>query len=211
MLARSKCSTVIKSTVSESTNAYKILLATKDLRSIQRIHRREETPEHGLRRKSHDGPEKNKEHGRHRWSETHLPALQVGYWGSSLIDLLLQLNEEVASRDVKISEDASLPYLEKSKSMIPNASTPAIGKPILPQTNLNMDLIGWDSQDDPAMPLNFPGARKWLFLGLVSAMSFLSPLTSTLPAPGVSLMDIEFHNTSPLLSSFVISVFVLGI
>lgn len=85
-----------------------------------------------------------------------------------------------------------------------------LGRPLLPQTDLVEDVIGWDGQDDPTMPMNFPGSKKWLLLGLIAAMNFLSPLTSTLPAPGVSEMNIDFHNTDSLLTTFVISVFVLG-
>ena len=93
---------------------------------------------------------------------------------------------------------------------VSNLNTPKIGKPELPQTDLAKDVVGWDGQDDPAMPLNFPQRRKWFLLGQIAMMNFLSPLTSSLPAPGVSLMDVDFHNTNSLSSSFVISVFVLG-
>ena len=86
----------------------------------------------------------------------------------------------------------------------------SLGKPILPQMNLEQGLVGWDGQEDPTMPMNFPVPKKWLILGLAAGMNFLSPLTSTLPAPGVSEMDLDFHNTDSLLTSFVISVFVLG-
>lgn len=40
--------------------------------------------------------------------------------------------------------------------------------------------------------------------------SWPSPLTSSITAPGIPLMDIEFHNTSTILDSFAVSVFVLG-
>lgn len=37
-----------------------------------------------------------------------------------------------------------------------------------------------------------------------------SPLSSSVPAPGISIMDKEFHNTSQILSTLTISIFVLG-
>lgn len=47
-------------------------------------------------------------------------------------------------------------------------------------------------------------------LGLVSAITFLSPLASSIFAPGIPFVDAEFHNTSQILGSFAVSVYILG-
>jgi hypothetical protein len=57
---------------------------------------------------------------------------------------------------------------------------------------------------------NFTERRKWLVLGFVSGVSFLSPLCSSVVAPGITFMDAEFHNTSSILSTFTVSIFLLG-
>ncbi|PYI12698.1 MFS general substrate transporter [Aspergillus sclerotiicarbonarius CBS 121057] len=77
-------------------------------------------------------------------------------------------------------------------------------------SNLEDGLVGWESQEDPENPQNFPSGRKWLILGLVSGITFLSPFTSSMPAPGMSFIDQEFGTTSEILTSFAVSVFVLG-
>ncbi|KAF2189684.1 membrane transporter [Zopfia rhizophila CBS 207.26] len=79
-----------------------------------------------------------------------------------------------------------------------------------PLMDLENGLVGWDSQDDPTNPRNFPDNRKWFILGLVSAITFLSPLASSIFAPGIPFVNRDFHNTSPILGAFSISVFVLG-
>lgn len=33
---------------------------------------------------------------------------------------------------------------------------------LLPITNLDEAIVGWESQDDPEMPLNFSARRKWV-------------------------------------------------
>ncbi|KAI0517150.1 major facilitator superfamily domain-containing protein [Xylaria bambusicola] len=38
----------------------------------------------------------------------------------------------------------------------------------LPVTNLDENIVGWDSQEDPAMPLNFSSRDKWTWVGLLS-------------------------------------------
>ena len=100
--------------------------------------------------------------------------------------------------------------LERSKPQANFAEASKIGKPQIPETDLDKGIVGWNGQDDPAMPLNFSKRRKWFLLGLVSTITFVSPLASSIFAPGVEFMDKDFHNTSSLLSSFVVSVFVLG-
>lgn len=80
----------------------------------------------------------------------------------------------------------------------------------VPETDLDNGLVGWEGQDDPAMPLNFPQRRKWLLLGLISSITLISPLASSMFAPGVVFMDEDFHNTDNTISAFTVSIFVMG-
>ncbi|KAF1364830.1 MFS general substrate transporter [Lizonia empirigonia] len=79
-----------------------------------------------------------------------------------------------------------------------------------PSTDLDIGLVGWDTQDDPSNPRNFPRKTKLFILFLVSAITFLSPLASSIFAPGIPFVNADFHNTSQLLGSFAVSVYVLG-
>lgn len=79
-----------------------------------------------------------------------------------------------------------------------------------PVSDLDNNLVGWEAQDDPANPRNFPERRKWSILALVAAITFLSPLASSIFAPGIPFVNADFHNTSQLLGSFAVSVYVLG-
>lgn len=79
-----------------------------------------------------------------------------------------------------------------------------------PLSDLDNDLVGWDAQDDPANPRNFPESRKWTLLGLLSAITFVSPLSSSILAPGIPFVNVDFGNHSQLLGSFAVSVYVLG-
>ncbi|KAJ4354355.1 uncharacterized protein N0V89_006090 [Didymosphaeria variabile] len=81
---------------------------------------------------------------------------------------------------------------------------------VFPLMDLENNLVGWDFQDDPLNPRNFPENRKWFIMTLISAITFLCPLTSSIFAPAVSFMNADFHNTSQILGAFAVSVFVLG-
>ncbi|KAF1930792.1 membrane transporter [Didymella exigua CBS 183.55] len=79
-----------------------------------------------------------------------------------------------------------------------------------PLSDLDAGLVGWDTQDDPLNPRNFPRKSKLFILFLVSAITFLSPLASSIFAPGIPFVNADFHNTSQLLGSFAVSVYILG-
>ncbi|KAH0605650.1 uncharacterized protein H6S33_004872 [Morchella sextelata] len=83
-------------------------------------------------------------------------------------------------------------------------------EPEHPVMDLANGIVAWDGQDDPLNPKNFPSKLKWTILALVSSITLVSPLASSMFAPGVGFMNKEFGNTSTILSSFVVSVFVLG-
>ncbi|KAI0020712.1 bicyclomycin resistance protein [Xylariomycetidae sp. FL0641] len=72
------------------------------------------------------------------------------------------------------------------------------------------NIVWWDSEDDPENPYNWPVWRKSLNVGLVSLMVFVSPLASSAFAPGVPRVMDEFHSNSLEISTFVVSVYVLG-
>lgn len=75
---------------------------------------------------------------------------------------------------------------------------------------LNPDIVDFDGPDDPENPLNWPFRKKWGLVVLISAITFLTPLASSMFAPGVpDIMD-EFHSTNDLLAGFMVSVYVLG-
>jgi hypothetical protein len=81
---------------------------------------------------------------------------------------------------------------------------------LFPVTNLDQGIIGWDSQDDPENPQNFPMGQKWGLLALMSAISFISPLASSMFSPAVNYVATDLHVYNETLISFSVSIFLLG-
>ncbi|OJJ47341.1 hypothetical protein ASPZODRAFT_2129058 [Penicilliopsis zonata CBS 506.65] len=74
-----------------------------------------------------------------------------------------------------------------------------------------MDVFWEDPVDqDPANPMNWSVTRKWTIIAAVSFTTFLTPLASSMFAPGVPLVMEEFHSSSTTLATFVVSVYILG-
>ncbi|KAI9663534.1 MAG: hypothetical protein M1831_002543 [Alyxoria varia] len=72
------------------------------------------------------------------------------------------------------------------------------------------NIVDWDGPDDPANPMNWSKSRKWSVVWLASALTFITPLASSMFAPGVPELMAEFGSDSTLLASFVVSVYLLG-
>jgi len=70
--------------------------------------------------------------------------------------------------------------------------------------------VFWDGPNDPQNPMNWAALKKWGAVGLVSAITFLTPLASSMFAPGVPDVMNTFHSTDDMLAGFMVSVYVLG-
>jgi hypothetical protein len=57
---------------------------------------------------------------------------------------------------------------------------------------------------------NFTKARKWCIIGFIGGITFLSTLSSSMFAPGISFVNEDLNNTSQILGSWSISIFLLG-
>jgi MFS family permease len=72
------------------------------------------------------------------------------------------------------------------------------------------DVVSWDGPNDPANPRNWPRRKKIGNIVMVSLMVFVVPLASSMFAPGIDQVMLEFHSDDQLIAAFVVSVFVLG-
>ncbi|ROV94832.1 hypothetical protein VPNG_09298 [Cytospora leucostoma] len=72
------------------------------------------------------------------------------------------------------------------------------------------NVVWWDGPEDPANPLNWPTWRKALNCGIISLLTFVTPLASSIFAPSIPELMLDFRSDSELLAAFVVSVYVLG-
>ncbi|KAK4638739.1 hypothetical protein QC761_704880 [Podospora bellae-mahoneyi] len=80
----------------------------------------------------------------------------------------------------------------------------------VPVTNLHQGIVGWEGQDDPLMPLNFPNRKKYLILCLLSAITLLTPFASSILAPGITYLNRDFENDNEIVGAMTVSVYLLG-
>ncbi|KAE8151697.1 major facilitator superfamily domain-containing protein [Aspergillus avenaceus] len=71
-------------------------------------------------------------------------------------------------------------------------------------------LVTWDGPGDVNSPFNWPMKKKVRQLVLMAFNTFITPLASSMFAPGVAEVMKEFQSSSTMLASFVVSVYVLG-
>ncbi|EOD52629.1 putative major facilitator superfamily protein [Neofusicoccum parvum] len=71
-------------------------------------------------------------------------------------------------------------------------------------------IVDWEPADDAINPTKWSPARKWTTIGVLSFITFLTPLASSMFAPGVPQVMADFKNGSQMLATFVVAVYVLG-
>jgi hypothetical protein len=72
------------------------------------------------------------------------------------------------------------------------------------------NIVTWDSPSDPHNPMNWSSIWKVSNIILISALTFVTPLASSMFAPGVPALMVEFQSTNTALAGFVVSVYILG-
>ncbi|XXG98917.1 hypothetical protein Hte_005248 [Hypoxylon texense] len=60
------------------------------------------------------------------------------------------------------------------------------------------NVVDWDGPDDPENPANWTDRKKWLNIG------------SSMFAPGIQDIMMQFHETSSTIATFLVSVYILG-
>jgi hypothetical protein len=111
----------------------------------------------------------------------------------------LQQIASIRSTTSKYEHSRANADVEKSSQEISTESE-------LPDPNI----ITWDSPSDPENPMNWTSLWKLSNIILISALTFVTPLASSMFAPGVPALMVEFESTNTALAGFVVSVYILG-
>ncbi|KAK4546145.1 hypothetical protein LTR36_002282 [Oleoguttula mirabilis] len=128
-------------------------------------------------------------------------------------DIPSNLGVVTAADDDRLDKEASI---DPEKNVSSNASIelgdPEKGPPTttVEQEVHDPNVVDWDGPDDPANPLNWSPGKKWANIGVLSLLTLLTPLASSMFAPGVPEVLADFHTTSDNLATFVVSVYLLG-
>lgn len=72
--------------------------------------------------------------------------------------------------------------------------------------------VWWDepADKDPANPMNWSAKKKWGNIFILSTITFVTPLASSMFAPGVPSVMQDFRTDNTMLATFVVSVYILG-
>ncbi|CZR36289.1 uncharacterized protein FPRO_03451 [Fusarium proliferatum ET1] len=72
--------------------------------------------------------------------------------------------------------------------------------------------VWWEepADRDPENPMSWSNGRKWGMIATISFLSFLTPLASSMMAPGVPQIMKELGSSNDTEATFVVSIFILG-
>ena len=63
------------------------------------------------------------------------------------------------------------------------------------------NIVDWEGPDDPANPQNWTAGKKWSNIAILSFLTLLTPLASSMFAPGVPDVIKEFHTSKYVQTS----------
>ncbi|KAM7185766.1 efflux pump rade [Rhypophila sp. PSN 637] len=72
------------------------------------------------------------------------------------------------------------------------------------------NVVTWDGPEDPENPMNWPMKKKWANIAVLSVLTLVTPLGSSMFAPGIPKIMAEFHEDSKTTATFVLSIYILG-
>ncbi|KAI1460339.1 MFS general substrate transporter [Annulohypoxylon moriforme] len=72
------------------------------------------------------------------------------------------------------------------------------------------NIVEWDGPNDPENPMNWPDSKKWINISIVSIITIVTPLGSSMFAPGIPSIMEEFHSSSSTVATFLLSIYILG-
>lgn len=118
-------------------------------------------------------------------------------------------HESAADKEMGVGVEKDMEKdLEKNELSAESLSTVEMNEDTSEPPDPN--IVWWDGPTDPQNPMNWSWTKKWGTIMIVSAITFLTPLASSMFAPGIPDIMKEFHSTNSLLEGFMLSIYVLG-
>lgn len=78
------------------------------------------------------------------------------------------------------------------------------------QRSKDPNLVTWDGPNDPENPKNWSLGRKWAATFVVSSFTFISPVSSSMVAPALTVMSADLGIHSEVEAALILSIFVLA-
>ncbi|KAH2770593.1 hypothetical protein KXW10_006034 [Aspergillus fumigatus] len=78
------------------------------------------------------------------------------------------------------------------------------------QADDDSEIVKWDGENDPELPLNWPASKKWRNVVMVSALTFVTPFASSMFAPAINQVMVEMGTSNRDIGSFGVSIYLLG-
>ncbi|EME42653.1 hypothetical protein DOTSEDRAFT_73473 [Dothistroma septosporum NZE10] len=98
---------------------------------------------------------------------------------------------ETQEQTITINDDKSTPRTQDATEKDPN-------------------IVDWDGSTDPHNPRNWTTKAKVANTALVIILCFITPLASSMFAPGVPQVLRDFHTSAATIAELVVSIFILG-
>ncbi|KAG2065904.1 hypothetical protein BDR04DRAFT_1145142 [Suillus decipiens] len=108
----------------------------------------------------------------------------------------------------------SPPQPETLPDQIHNSINPQVHVPFIPDHSLELKIQDNKLEDpwqhDPVNPRNWSAAKKWTTIAIVALYTFVTPLASSIMAPGLPDFAIKYGITNLTVIALTLSIFLLS-
>ncbi|KAJ6263100.1 Efflux pump vrtL [Drechslerella dactyloides] len=129
-----------------------------------------------------------------------LPAVEIDSISGRLSDIDIDLEKQDGEIIVGIESEELKGALDFDRDQ----------KLKLSKTKTDPNLVTWDGPDDPENPLNWSIRKKWTATVVISAFTFLSPVSSSMVAPAISSVAKDLNIQGTVAPQLTMTVFVLA-
>ncbi|KAL2162333.1 hypothetical protein VTH06DRAFT_7246 [Thermothelomyces fergusii] len=108
------------------------------------------------------------------------------------------------------SDTEAATVVPESDSVAAKGESDSSGEKGQTEPEKDPNIVTWDGPDDPMNPMNWTMRKKWTNIAVLATMTFITPLGSSMFAPGIPRLVQEFGVESSTTKTFVMSVYILG-
>ncbi len=120
-----------------------------------------------------------------------------------------QVKSELRDDDEETQSNKEKPMIDEYTNELSEAGLPSKDDGF-EFHSLDPELVTWDGLDDPKYPRNWSSGKKIRMTAIVALFTFVGPFSSSLLSPSMSLIAEEFNITNTVITSLVVSIYVLA-
>ncbi|KAK5061211.1 hypothetical protein LTR84_007753 [Exophiala bonariae] len=119
-------------------------------------------------------------------------------------------DDEIIDEDSPSDSSSQTVDIDDKEDRDVEANRPQIRREKSTKSIKDATLVSWESDKDPENPKNWTYRKKWAATLIISAFTFISPVSSSMTAPALNVIGEDLGINNNIEKSLTLSIFVLA-